>query len=167
MGKIRGAGVVSDGEQLSTKDLRPLFKCLIDEGDRLRAFTIKVLRSTDFGRAFLQYAKKIRPSQPIDGDDFDLDELLFTYDGEALLDQLLLNPECGTNPSFYIWQRYWTSPTGDDQLYGIMVEIAQVRERRRGIGREARERLRIVRKCIEREWELERYAEWRDTIDPP
>jgi hypothetical protein len=126
----------------------------------------KVLRTTDLGQSYMRRAKLSRPSLSFDGD-FDVKELVNTVEAAALFDSLLDDPEYGPDmpeAKRWIWRRHWKYPPGNSPLYKFMVEIAQLREQRQGDSVEKLKRIATVRKLIEREWEFERYGQWRDKI---
>ncbi len=160
MGKKRSGGAVSRKEALEFADLRELCRHLYGERD-MEGIAKRLLRSTDCGRRFMEHAKAIRPSLDLDGEGL-VEELFLTYDADDLLDRLLANPACGSDQEFMIWDQYWKFPPGEDPLYGIMRELAIRRARTGNLKQFTLERIRTVRRVIEREQELENYAEQRN-----
>lgn len=161
MGKKRNGEAVSAEAELSFADLRELCRHLFGEGGEIEAIGGRLLREIDLGRRFIERARKIRPSLEAGSAVAELEELFLTFDAEELLDQLLKIPDCGVDPKFMIWKQYWGFPPGDDPIYEIMIEIAVERERETPEATTARERICAVRRAIEREWDREKYLEWR------
>jgi len=160
MGKKRSGGAVSRKEALEFAELRELCRHLYGERD-MEGIAKRLLRSSDCGRRFMEHAKAIRPSLDLDGDSL-IEELFLTYDADDLLDRLLANPACGSDQEFMIWDHYWKFPPGADPLYGIMRELAIRRARTGNLKQFTLERIRKVRRVIEREQQLEDYAEQRN-----
>lgn len=165
MGKRDEQNLVALGDAADPNEFAVFIRYLAD--DRRSWPTIyKVLRSTDLGQSYLRRAKLNRPSLDFEGD-FDVKELVNTVEATALLDSLIDDPEYTPDmpeAKRWIWRRHWRYPPGNNPLYKLMVEIALLREQRQGASAEKLKRIATVRKLIEREWEFERYGQWRDKM---
>ncbi len=101
------------------------------------------------GRAYLDYATRYRP----DLGKYPLDflHLVEAYEARELLERLLAEPRCGTDPKFFIWKEIWNDASrGPSYRYTEMIKLAQAMDAHMP-NDEARERLRLVRQSVERE----------------
>jgi hypothetical protein len=118
------------------------------------------LRTSESGKAYLEGAQRLRPTLKI-GRGFKLDEIIGTYDAMTLVGKLIVEPRCGTDPTFFVWKDIWKDPTvGASELYDYAIEITQVLEARSENEAE-KTRLRQVRTALENELRLEQQNEWR------
>lgn len=120
------------------------------------------LRASGSGRAYLEGAKRLRPSLEI-AVDLDLDEVLSTYDTMTLLGKLIAEPRFGTDPTFFVWKDIWQSScVGPSDYYALAIEMSYVLEARSENEAE-KARLQQVRAALENEYTLEkRFQEHSD-----
>lgn len=120
---------------------------------------ILLLCTTPSGQAYLEEARRLRPAL---GATIDLDEIVSTHNADQLLDRLLAEPRCGFDRDFYVWKDIWCDASvGSSPVYSFVIELAKKREAE-ATDEKLRERLREVRAAVEREFEFEQYAEWRN-----
>ena len=112
------------------------------------------------GRSLLKRTKFLRPSLIVRGPAMEVDAILSTLAHGSLLAEMFEDEEFGVDPEVHHWKFFEGSAA--DSTFEHLIEMAKRLERKRSLPRPERERLRVVRKCLEKKREMERYAEQRD-----
>lgn len=112
------------------------------------------------GRSLLKRAKFLRPSLIVRGPSLEVPAILSTLADGSLLAEMFEDAEFGVDPEVHHWKFFEGSAA--DSTFEHLIEMAKHLERKRSLPRPERDRLRVVRKCLEKEREMERYAEQHD-----
>lgn len=119
-----------------------------------------IVGNTPLGRSLCIRAKLFRPSLIVEGDAMEVLEILGTMDDAYILAEMFEDEEFGINPAVHHWKHCGGYAT--DSSFERLIEMAKRLERMRTLPRPERERIRVVRKCLEKEREMERYAKQRN-----
>jgi len=130
----------------------------LDEDDRI--VSVYILSNTPFGRLLLDRAKLIWPALVVQGDAMEVSKILSTIDDAYLLGLLFKDERFGRDPEIHHWEHCGGFAT--DNLLARLIEIAQGLEREGSFSKPELKRIKVVRKCLEKEREMERYASQRD-----
>lgn len=155
MAKRRVARKTGDCE-LTLTEWHEVLSEIVDltEESAVQRTMVHFLRTSKSGKACLEGAKRLRPDLEI-GAGLDLEEVLAAYDTMKLLAQLIAEPRCGTDPTFYVWKDIWKSSwIGPSDYYPLAIEMSHVLEARSETEAE-KVRLQQVRAALENEFSLE------------
>lgn len=130
----------------------------LSEGDRI--LLAYILSRIPIGRSLLKRAKILRPSLIVYGEAIEVEEILETLDDGLILAEMFEDEEFGHNPA--INHSKHCGGYAVDSAFERLIEMAKRLERMRTLPRPERERIRVVRKCLEKEREMERYAKKRN-----
>lgn len=148
----------SDGEQDLYRLLLDLTATDLSEGGR--NLIAQVLTHLSDGRSLLKRAKCLRPALNVRGKALEIDAILAALDGGLILAEMFGDEKFGVDPKVHHWKH--CGGFAADRAFEQLIEMAKHLERKRSLPRPERERLRVVRKCLEKEREMERYAAQRD-----
>lgn len=146
----------------SAAELVALVRTVSDEPTAVQEALGFLLAQTAEGRALVERAQELRPDFEISRG---LHELWITLDADEKLSRLLEHPTFARAEEPFAWQLLLGFAPGDDGLYSLLVEVAARREVLLPADAPGRARLLAVRQRLEREWELERYADRRTRLE--
>lgn len=159
-------------QQHTTPDTRPhettpaefvtRLKHLQAEVDQLETSLRAIVDSTNLGRRFRKEAYGLRPTLPKNEQETPAETIIHTFEAEAILEKLVSDTRFGKNASTYLWTKLGRHPKTLHDIYPAIIEIARTKEKERGVPASVKQRIRTIRNVIEREYELEKYVEWRD-----
>ena len=129
---------------------------IIDMCEDERIMYAYILGNTPFGRLLLKRAKFLRPSLIVHGEAMAVREIVSTMDYAFVLARMFEDDEFGLNPEVRHWRHYGGLAIDSD--FEQLIEMAKRLERKRRLSRLERERFRVIRKTLEKEREMERYA---------
>ena len=127
-----------------------------DMCDDERIMYAYILSNTPLGRLLLKRAKFLRPSLIVQGEAMDVHAIVSTMGYASALAEMFEDDEFGQNPSVRHWKTYGGLAVDSD--FEQLIEMAKRLERKRSLSRPERERFRVIRKTLEKEREMERYA---------
>ena len=132
------------------------------EVDQLESNLAALVNSTRLGKTLRRQACELRPTLAKSQLEAPVETVIQTLEAEALLDQLVGDPRFGRNTQTYLWAKIGRHPNSLHLLYPALIEIARTKEKERGVPASVKQRIRTIRLVIEREYELEKYVEWRE-----
>ena len=124
--------------------------------DDEKVFMAYILGNTPLGRSLRKRAKTLQPSLIVDGDAMQVIEVLEAMDDAYILAEMFEDEEFGHNPAVHHWEHCGGHAT--DSLFERLIEMAKRLESKKSFARPERERITIVRRTLEKEREMERYA---------
>ena len=129
--------------------------------DDEKVFMAYILGNTPLGRSLRKRAKTLQPSLIVDGEAMAANEILEVMEDAYILAEMFEDENFGHDPAVHHWEHCGGIAT--DSLFDSLIEMAKRLERMRTLPRPERERIRVVRKVLEKEREMERYAKKRNT----
>lgn len=144
----------------STSALVALVRAVTDEPPAVQEALLDLFEGADAGRDLLRRARQLR-TPSAENELLSLNDVWLTLDAEEKLDKLLDHPTFARADEPFAWQVLLGFAPGDDGLYGLLAEVAARKDALLPPDAKERPRLAAVRRHIDREWELERYADRR------
>ena len=128
--------------------------------DDEKVFMAYILGNTPLGRSLRKRAKTLQPSLIVDGDAMQAIEVLDAMEDAYILAEMFEDENFGHDPAVHHWEHCGGYAT--DSSFERLIEMAKRLERMRTLPRPERERIRVVRKVLEKEREMERYVKQRN-----
>ena len=120
-----------------------------------------IVNKTRLGRTLRKEATNLRPTLPQNDHDTPVSVIIHTFQAEEIIDQLVADTEFGPQNHTYLWARIHRHPQTLFQMYPVLIEIAYTKERNSELPASVRQRARTIRVILEREYEMEKYVEYR------
>lgn len=120
-----------------------------------------IVNKTRLGRTLRKEATNLRPTLPKNDHDIPVSVIIHTFQAEEIIDQLVADTEFGPQNHTYLWAKIHRHPQTLFQMYPVLIEIAYTKERNSELPASVRQRARTVRVILEREYEMEKYVEYR------
>ena len=150
-------------EELTIEDWQRLVDANAEkDADVQRTIQILMLNCAS-GRTYFDYVTRYRPELR-EEEHLDFFELITMYEAIELLNRLLAEPRCGTDPDYFLWKDVWDKPDVDPSYeYEDLVFVAHAMENQASVEAE-RTRVRVVREAVERELRGEEYIRRKNAL---
>ena len=120
-----------------------------------------IVNKTRLGRTLRKEATNLRPTLPQNDHDTPVSVIIHTFQAEEIIDQLVADTEFGPQNHTYLWAKINRHPQTLSQMYPALIEIAYTKGRNSELPASVRQRARTIRVILEREYEMEKYVEYR------